>query len=127
MMRDLAVLMRAAYFIGLTCYVVGDDLKDHFNQLAMASSEFSKMGVIFLLQGVDGTPARGPPVGAETVFHAPFGRTLLFVSERRLGFGAKVSSNYAQRFSEAVLMMLRRVMVHSVEIQRAQQGTSAQQ
>ena len=28
---------------------------------------------------------------------------------------------------QAVLMMLRRVMVHSVEIQRAQQGTSAQQ
>jgi hypothetical protein len=29
-------------------YVVGDDFKDHINQLAMAPSELHKLGVIFL-------------------------------------------------------------------------------
>ena len=33
---------------------------------------------------------------------------LFFVSERRLGFGARMSSNIAQRFAEAILWLLRR-------------------
>ena len=35
---------------------------------------------------------------------------VFFVSERRLGFGARPSSNIAQRFSEALLHFLRQDM-----------------
>jgi hypothetical protein len=46
--RALSLLCAAAAVIGAPTYVVGDDFKDHFNQLAMAPSELHKLGVVFL-------------------------------------------------------------------------------
>ena len=94
-MRDISILLAAARLMGEPIYLFGDDARDHFNQLALSSEDWNKMGVVFLhdsarLEGTDASAAA----------------RIFFVSERRLGFGAKVSSNIAQRFSEAVLTML---------------------
>jgi hypothetical protein len=93
-MQDLSVLLAAARLLDEPVYIFGDDARDHFNQLAISSEDWNKMGVVFLHD----TDHLAPSTTRSRIF---------FVSERRLGFGAKVSSNYAQRFSEAVLMMLR--------------------
>jgi len=47
-MRGMAVLRRAAEFLGEALYIFGDDAKDYFNQLAMAGSELHKLGIGFL-------------------------------------------------------------------------------
>jgi hypothetical protein len=93
-MQDLSVLLAAARLMDEPIYIFGDDARDHFNQLALSSEDWNKMGVVFLHDLI-----HSPQTSARN--------RIFFVSERRLGFGAKVSSNYAQRFSEAVLMMLR--------------------
>jgi hypothetical protein len=93
-MRDLSILLAAARQLGEPIFIFGDDARDHFNQLALSSEDWNKMGVVFVHD-----PARLPAMAARD--------RIFFVSERRLGFGAKVSSNYAQRFSEVVLVMLR--------------------
>ena len=99
-MRDLAILRRAARVLGLPIYVFGDDAKDFFNQLAMASSELHKLGIVFL--AADGELGHVPE-------HAPSrdGIQLVFVSEKRLGFGTHGASNIAQRFANALLDMFR--------------------
>ena len=97
-MRDLSVLLAASRLLGEPIYIFGDDARDHFNQLAISSEDWNLLGVIFL-HDLDTAPAVASP--RERVF---------FVSERRLGFGAKVSSNIAQRFSEAALSLLREDM-----------------
>lgn len=86
-MRDMAVLKRAADLLGEPVYIFGDDVKDFFNQLAIAEADLPKLGIVFLR-----------------------GDELLFVSERRLGFGTHGASNIAQRFSEALLSLFRRDM-----------------
>jgi hypothetical protein len=96
-MQDLSVLSAAARLLDEPLYIFGDDAADHFNQLAVSSEDWNRLGVVFLHDE------------ARVASSRPSDR-LFFVSERRLGFGAKVSSNYAQRFSEAVLMLLREEM-----------------
>lgn len=61
----------------------------------MASSELHKLGIIFLAQ--EGEALDAPP-------HAPSqgGARLIFVSEKRLGFGTHRASNVAQRFANAL-------------------------
>ena len=83
-MRDMAVLGRAAARWETALYCSNDDIKDYFNHLAVATSELSKVGI--LLDRADG---RGPR----------------FVSERVLGFGLHGSSNLAQRFSDALVIL----------------------
>ena len=97
-MVDLSVLLGAARLLEEPIYIFGDDAKDYFSQLAISSEDWWKLGVVFLR----------PPAEGELSRH-DVGR-LFFVSERRLGFGAKPSSNIAQRFSEALLYMLRQDM-----------------
>ena len=96
-MRDLSILLAAARQLEEPLYVFGDDAKDYFNQLAMASEEWWKVGVVFLHADDLAAPRSA-------------GERLFFVSERRLGFGASPSSNIAQRFSEALLHLLREDM-----------------
>jgi hypothetical protein len=96
-MRDLSILLAAARHLDEPLYVFGDDAKDYFNQLAIASEDWWKLGVVFL---------HAEEVGAPRSAH----ERLFFVSERRLGFGARPSSNIAQRFSEALLHFLRQDM-----------------
>ena len=96
-MRDLSILLAAARQLEEPLYVFGDDAKDYFNQLAMASEEWWKFGVVFL----HADDLAAPRSANERLF---------FVSERRIGFGASPSSNIAQRFSEALLHLLREDM-----------------
>ena len=96
-MRDLSVLSAAARLLDEPIYILGDDAKDYFNQLAIAPEDWFKLGVVFL--HADDELSR--PGTNDRIF---------FVSERRLGFGARMSSNIAQRFSESILYMLREDM-----------------
>ena len=95
-MRDLSILLAAARLLGEPLYIFGDDARDHFNQLAIASEDWNKLGVVFIHDAT-----RFPDAAASA------DARIFFVSERRLGFGAKISSNVAQRFSEAVLHLFR--------------------
>lgn len=97
-MRDLSVLLAAARLLDEPIYIFGDDARDHFNQLAISSEDWNRLGVVFLHRPSE-----------DDLMASPQSR-LFFVSERRLGFGAKISSNVAQRFSEAVLALLREDM-----------------
>ena len=101
-MHDIAILRRASEMLGEPLYIWGDDAKDYFNQLAMASSELHKLGIIFLARDEDDL---GVSTSDFTPIHA--GARLVFVSELRLGFGTHGASNIAQRFSEALLAMFR--------------------
>ena len=105
LLRDLALLKRAAALLGLVVFIFGDDFKDHFNQLAMAESELHKLNILFLRDGdelVDASPASQVPSAATG--------QLIFISELRLGFGTHGASNIAQRFSDAVLGLFREDM-----------------
>ena len=101
-MRDLVVLRRAASLLGEPLYVFCDDAADFFSQLSLAPEEWHLMGVIFLRGDEDHERIEHPP---------PHGSTepgeLVFISERRLGFGTHPASNIAQRFSEALLHLFR--------------------
>jgi len=83
-MRDMAVLGRAASRWQTALYCSNDDIKDYFNHLAVATSELSKVGII--LDRADGSGPR-------------------FISERVLGFGLHGSSNLAQRFSDSLVIL----------------------
>ena len=96
-MRDLSILLAAARHLEEPLYIFGDDAKDYFNQLAIASEDWWKFGVVF----IHADDIAAPRSAGERIF---------FVSERRLGFGARPSSNIAQRFSEALLHLLREDM-----------------
>ena len=100
LMVYLAVLRRAAEVLGEPIYVIGDDAKDYFNQLGMATSELWKLNIAFLAEAGDleeNTAGTGQS-------------QLLFISEKRLGFGTHGASNVAQRFSYALLDMFRDAM-----------------
>lgn len=72
--------------IGETVYVGSDDVKDYFQNLALAPSEFWFSSFLTLLAEGD----LGFDVDLEQ---------LAFVAEYRLGFGHFAASNIAQRFS----------------------------
>ena len=100
-MRDNAVFNRAGHLIGEPTYGFEDDAKDYFNQLVMAPSELHKVGTVFLAEPSDlATSAKQPP-GVDQ---------LIFVSEKRLGFGTHGASNIAQRFSDALVVWYREDM-----------------
>lgn len=99
-MRDMAILRRAAHLLNEPIYVFGDDAKDYFNQLTMASSELHKLGIVFLAH--EGEASDAPPHAPEHSVTRP-----IFVSEKRLGFGTHGASNIAQRFSNALLDIFR--------------------
>ena len=105
-MVSLAVLRRAAEVLGEPLYIFGDDAKDYFNQLAMATSELHKLGIVFLAHEGDIDEA----LAAELAAPGASGARLVFVSEHRLGFGTHGASNLAQRFSNALLDLFRQEM-----------------
>ena len=96
-MRDLSILLAAARRLDEPLYIFGDDAKDYFNQLAIASEDWWKLGVVFVHADEIAAPRSA-------------GERLFFISERRLGFGAMPATNIAQRFSEAMLHLLRQDM-----------------
>ena len=100
-MRDNAVFNRAGHLIGEPTYGFEDDAKDYFNQLVMAPSELHKVGTVFLAEPSDLATSTEQPSGADQ---------LIFVSEKRLGFGTHGASNIAQRFSDALVVWYREDM-----------------
>ena len=103
--RNLAVLKRAAYLLGEPLYLFGDDIKDFFNHLENAISELPLMNVVFL--GADGD------LSAElqrSALQDSGGNTLVFISERRMGFGIHPNSGIAQELSESIDHVFRRRM-----------------
>ena len=104
-MRDLGVHLSTGDKLDAPVYIFGDDAKDYFPQLVMAASERHKQGVIFLA-GEGDLPRELGGTGAPR----SGGDRLIFVSEKRLGFGTHGASNIAQRFSDAILDMFREDM-----------------
>lgn len=110
-MRDNAVFNRAGHLIGEPTYGFEDDAKDYFNQLVMAPSELHKVGTIFLAEPNDLARPHGPPPSSAASTERPPGADqLIFVSEKRLGFGTHGASNLAQRFSDALVVWYREDM-----------------
>ena len=92
-MRDLAILRRAAEALDLPIYVFSDDIATFFSQFCLASSELWKSGIHFINLADSSAAGSSPPS--------------VFVSEKRLGFGMHGASNVAQRFSDALLSLFR--------------------
>ena len=116
-MRDLSILLRAGRVLREPVYLFGDDAKDYFNHFANAAEELWKMGTVFLGRDIDlldelANEASAPDRPASETTASPAyqdedGNHLLFVSERRMGFGLTPNSNIAQQFSEVVNDLLR--------------------
>jgi hypothetical protein len=93
LMHDATLLLQAARELAEPIFVWVEDAAFYFNQFAYAPEELWKSNLIVSarLEDLDSDEQEFDP-GA-----------LVFVSERRLGFGSYASSNIAQRFSNAVV------------------------
>ena len=96
-LRDLAILRRAAEVLSEPIYVASDDIADFFSQLGLSTPTLPLMNIHFIslddmLAAAGEQPQRPKPV---------------FVQEKRLGFGTHGASNVAQRFSDAILHLFR--------------------
>ena len=110
-MRDNAVFNRAGHLMNEPTYGFEDDAKDYFNQLAMAPSELHKVGTVFLAEAGDLPHSPVPPSDSTSSSERPpDSDRLVFVSEKRLGFGTHGASNIAQRFSDALIVWYREDM-----------------
>ena len=101
---NLAVLAHAARLLGEPLYLFGNDIKDFFNHLENSPSELPLMNIVFLSESDDLTPEQ---------FTRAFkkdGEALVFVSERRMGFGIHPNSGIAQELSEAIDYIFRKQM-----------------
>lgn len=96
-MRSLAVLRRAAHLMGEPVYLFGDDVKDYFNHFVHAAEIKHHVNTVFL----DAGDLQDPPLYREA------GNTLVFVHEKRMGFGLHAYSIIAQDFSDALNHMFR--------------------
>ena len=104
-MQNLAVLKRASRRLGMPLYIFGNDIKDFFNHLENSPSELPLMNIAFLGEEDDlDADARS------RAFAQPGGGFLVFVSERRMGFGIHPNSGIAQELSEAIDHIFRRRM-----------------
>ena len=92
--QALAVLARAAHLLKEHLFVFGDDASDYFNQFGMAAPELWKLNICFLRREGDLASMPSEP-------------SLVFVSEKRLGFGTHGASNIAQRAGDALLVLFR--------------------
>ena len=94
-MQAIAVLARAAHVLGEPLFLFGDGAKDFFNQFGMAAPELWKLNIVFLRKPEDfkDIPSNKP--------------SLVFVSEKRLGFGTHGASNIAQRAGDALPVLFR--------------------
>ena len=95
-LRDIAILRRAAEVLSEPIYIFSDDCASYFNQLSYSATELPKSGIYFL------------NVTESTTDHSRPGA--VYVSEERLGFGMHGASNIAQRFSDAILHLFREDM-----------------
>lgn len=101
---NLAVLRAAAKRLNRPLYLFGNDIKNFFNHFENAPSELPLMDIIFL--GEDGDLEAHERDRA----FSQDGEHLVFVSERRMGFGIHPNSGIAQELSEALDHVFRRRM-----------------
>lgn len=90
-------MKRAAFVMHEPVYLFGDDVKDYFNHFVHAAEVLHLMNTIFLDDG---------DMEEEALFTQPEG-SIVFVHEKRMGFGLHPNSIIAQDFSEALNFMLR--------------------
>ena len=91
-MKDLAILLFASLLMGEPIFVWVEDAAYYFNQFGYAPEELWKSNLL-----VNARPGDVARHGGR--FKAG---QLVFVSEKRLGFGSYASSNIAQRYSNAL-------------------------
>ena len=89
---DAAVLTRASLIMGEPIFIFLEDAAFYFNQLGYAPEELWKSNLII--------NARPGDVARNGAQYQP--GQVIFISEKRLGFGSFASSNIAQRFSNAL-------------------------
>ena len=92
LMHDIALLLTASLLLGEPIFVWVEDAAFYFNQFGYAPEELFKSNLI--------VGAREGDLTADQTKFRP--GQLVFVSEKRLGFGSFASSNIAQRFSNAL-------------------------
>ena len=94
--HNLAILRAAAKRIGRPCYVFGNDVKDYFNHFCNAASELPLMNLVFLGESGD--------LSLEDQLRSmgQKGEHLIFVSEKRMGFGIHPNAQIAQDLSESL-------------------------
>ena len=103
-MHDLCVLSRASRRLKQPIYVFGNDVKDYFNHLENDPSELPLMNVAWIDDDMLEADARQRAYSDES------GNALVFISERRMGFGIHPNSGIAQELSEAVDYIFRKRM-----------------
>lgn len=96
-MKSLSILKRAAYLMQEPFYLFGDDVKDYINHFVHAAEVKHLMNTILLDTG---------DLEESTQYNHEKG-SLVFVHEKRMGFGLHPNSIVAQDFSEALNAMLR--------------------
>ncbi|KAL1530135.1 hypothetical protein AB1Y20_001051 [Prymnesium parvum] len=96
-MRALLVLKRAAFLMQEPVYLFGDDVKDYFNHFLHAPEVLHLMNTVFL----DADDLTEPAIYKQKK------GALIFVHEKRMGFGLHPNSVIAQDFSEALNSMFR--------------------
>ena len=101
-MQDVATLSRTARRLGMPIYVMGNDVKDYFNHLENAASELPLMNIAWIDDGDLEADAR------QRAYSDAAGNRLVFVSERRMGFGIHPNAAIAQEMSEAIDHIYRR-------------------
>ena len=90
LMRDLSILLHLGWLSQDVVFLFADDFADYFNQLDLAEEELWKS--VTLTLAVPGDP------GYDSTYPS-----LIYASERSLGFGSTRSSNYAQRHSNLLI------------------------
>ena len=103
--RQLLPLRRIARKLGEPLYLFGDDIKDFFNHLENAPSELPLMNIAFIGEEDDLDAAVAALATSDEA-----GNTLVFVNERRMGFGIHPNSGIAQELSESIDLIFRRRM-----------------
>jgi hypothetical protein len=92
-LNDMAILLRASLILNEPIFVWVEDAAFYFNQFGYAPEELWKSNLVVNAR-LDDVARDGSPFQPGQ---------LVFISEKRLGFGSYASSNIAQRFSNALV------------------------
>ena len=103
-MHDLSCLGRFAVRLNMPIYIFGNDVKDYFNHLENAISELPLMNIAWLDSDELGSEAK------KHAFSDGNGNRLVYISERRMGFGIHPNSGIAQELSESIDSIFRKRM-----------------
>ena len=92
MLNDISILLYAAHVMNEPIFIWVEDAAFYFNQFGYASESLWQSNLVVSAQMED--------LAKDGSRFLP--GQLIFVSEKRLGFGSYASSNIAQRFSNAL-------------------------